>query len=104
MVVSTLNAPCIFRNFIGFIALELPPAPLPPPMMEGGGGGGAERGSLPSRAVRLDLLLGLKVGGNGVEGLLLKKEGRGEDGAAWLVVVDGEDGRAGSGADWFSRC
>lgn len=66
-----------------------------------GGGGGAVRGSFPSNAVRLDLLLGLKVGGKGVEGLLLKKEGRGDDGAA--VVVDGEDGR-GSGADWLSSC
>lgn len=92
VVVSTLNAPCIFRSFIGFIARELPPVPTGVAIIEGGGGGAA-RGSLPSRAVRLDLLLGLKPGGKGVEGLLFKKAGScGDAGAAGL----------GSGADWLS--
>jgi len=106
VVVSTLKAPCILRSFKGLITRgEVVPEVLI--VATGGGGGGAERGSLPSKAVRLDLLLGLNVGGSGELLLLLLL-------LLLLFVVkigpllannmgDDGDGSCG-GADWLSSC
>lgn len=105
VVVSTLNAPCILRNFNGLIIRGLCGVEIAPPANAAVaaaaaaacdmGGAGALRGSLPppplSRAVRLDLLLGLNVGGRG-EGLLVV---RNAEGAVWLRTCGGMTGSEG---------